>query len=503
MLVVAAILFLIPVCLTLFAYIALRYSGNMRLDKAFAEADRLDPGWRFQDIEDARKPYPAPEQNGIDLILRVKAAMPKSMWPSWPFPQLDGDKNYQDEVRRALDESLEGDRMAPTLFDREQERVLRAEVARAKEAIELARQLPAYPYGRYNVKWTKDFISTLLPHVQDARSIGHLMAHDARLRAQDGDMAGALQDAKAVLYASRALGDEETLVSQLVRMACAGAAVRILERSLACGKASDATLLDLQKEFEIEAQTPFFLTGVRGERAWMDQFLENIQKGEISYTQFRRLMAGGFSGVRTSSDDWDTELKTLKCFLNIRNERAQILHHSNMVVEAAKLPSWEMLDAISDLDASLKECGPIWGAIFPALGKVYQADARVKAQLRTAYAALAMERYYLAKGTWPLKLADLVPEYLAQVPLDPYDGAPLKVARHGSALVIYSISQDRKDQGGTLLSNPDLAGSDVGFVLIDPGSRRKPGKPFVFPNREGTIEAPGGETENGGGNGPP
>src|SRR3954452_24089116 len=84
MLIVAAALFLIPVGLTLFAYFASRYSGVMHLDEAFAEADRLDPGWRFEDLEAARRPFPAPEKNGIDQVLRVKAAMPKSMWPAWP-----------------------------------------------------------------------------------------------------------------------------------------------------------------------------------------------------------------------------------------------------------------------------------------------------------------------------------------------------------------------------------------------------------------------------------
>jgi hypothetical protein len=484
-LVVIAILCLIPVALTLFAYIASRYSGNMRLEQAFAEADRLDPGWRFQDLEDARRPYPAPEKNGIDQVLRVKAAMPKSMWPSWTFPQFASDKATQEDARRVMDESLEGERLAPTLLNSEQERVIRAEVARAQEAIDLARQMPSYPYGRYSVKWSKDYISTLLPHVQEARNIANLMTYDARLRAQDGDLAGSLHDVKAVLYASRAVGDEEIFISQLVRIACDSVAVRILERSLACGRAREAALLDLQTELETEAQTPFFLTGIRGERTLMDGLLEYIQNGGIPFTQFRRTMAmaGGFGPGFPNSDSWKTELRTLQFFFNIRSERAQMLHHMNMLVEAAKLPSWERIDAIGAQEASLKKNPPVWAILYPAAGKICQADARVRAHLRTAYTALAMERYHLAKGNWPKKLADLVPQYLKEVPKDPFDGAPLRLARKGSSVIVYSISHDRKDQGGALLQNPQADGADLGFLLLDPASRRRPAKPFVYPER--------------------
>lgn len=501
---VVAVLCMIPVGLTLFAYIASRYAGGMHLDEAFAEADRLDPGWCFEDLEEKRRPFPEPGKNGIDQVLQVRAALPKSTWPAWPFPEFDDDKSYQEDVRRAMEESLEGDRLAPVLLNAEQERVLRAEVERAGESIELARQMPNYAYGRYAVKWTKDFVSTLLPHVQEARTLANLLNYDARLRAHDNDIAGALLDVKAVLYASRALGDEETLISQLVRIACDSVALRMLERSLACGRASEAALLDLQKELEAEAQTPFFLTGLRGERACLDSMLDNIQRGEISFAQLRRLMIGisafPVNGI-PASNSWQAEANNVRFYVNIRHERAQYLHHMNQLIELAKLPSWKTIEAIEALDESLRKAPPIWTALVSSASKVCQADARVKALLRTAYTAVALERYRLAKGKWPEKLADLVPQYLSEVPLDPFDGDPLRLARQGSALIVYSISQDKQDNGGTLLANPAAPGSDVGFVLHDPANRRRPGKPFVFPERP--APPPDEVDVRGPGDGPP
>src|SRR5262249_42542819 len=155
---------------------------------------------------------------------------------------------------------------------------------------------------------------------------------------------GALHDVKSVLFASRALGDEETLISQLVRIACDGVAVRMLERSLACGRASEQVLADLQKELEQEAETPFFLTGLRGERACLDRMLESVQKGEISFTQLRQLMTGFVIGGRLNS--WQAEVNNVRFYLNIRNERAQYLHYTNELVEFAKQPTWKMIEAI-------------------------------------------------------------------------------------------------------------------------------------------------------------
>ena len=480
---------LIPVCFTVFAYVATRYLGTAHLENAFAEADRLDPGWRFDDIEAQRLPFPSANKNGIDQVLRVKSAMPPSRWPAWAFPHLDpnADRDYLEDVRRAMDESLStGDRLAPTLLNKEQERVLRLERVRARDAIELARAMPNYPYGRYAIKWANDWVSTLLPHVQEARQVAFLMDYDARLRAQDNDLVGALHDVKAVLYASRAVGDEEILISQLVRMAVDTAAVTTLERILACGRAPEPSLLDLQNELEKEAQTPYFLAGIRGERACLNEMFQRIQDGTISFTEYWRLTTSltRFVPPRGSGSNYAIpELKSLRMYLNLGNERAQMLHYFNEVVESAKLPTWERAEAIdAQNELLLKEPG-FWVALCPALHKISRADLRTKTILRTAYTALAMERFHLANGRWPDKVDELVPQYLSTVPLDPYDGAPLRLSRKGSAVIVYSISQDKVTQGGVLHANPSGEGSDIGFVLQDPQKRRQPGKPFVFPPR--------------------
>lgn len=73
------------------------------------------------------------------------------------------------------------------------------------------------------------------------------------------------------------------------------------------------------------------------------------------------------------------------------------------------------------------------------------------AMRRTSIAALAIERFRRANGGQsPPSLDTLVPAYLTAVPLDPFDGKPLKYTQDADGYVIYSVDRDRADDGGVL-----------------------------------------------------
>ncbi|TSA53855.1 MAG: hypothetical protein D4R45_04950, partial [Planctomycetaceae bacterium] len=65
-----------------------------------------------------------------------------------------------------------------------------------------------------------------------------------------------------------------------------------------------------------------------------------------------------------------------------------------------------------------------------------------------AQTSLAVERYRLAEGRLPQSLNNLVPAYIEAVPADPYDGHPLKYRTLETGFVVYSIGDDRSDDGG-------------------------------------------------------
>jgi hypothetical protein len=105
----------------------------------------------------------------------------------------------------------------------------------------------------------------------------------------------------------------------------------------------------------------------------------------------------------------------------------------------------------------------------------FAAEQVRRAKLRSVVAVLAVERYRLARGRWPESLAALVPEFLAAVPADPYDGQPLRYRRLADGVVVYSVGPDGADGGGQ--SNPDPPGPNFGCMLWDISRRHPPPPP--------------------------
>jgi hypothetical protein len=63
--------------------------------------------------------------------------------------------------------------------------------------------------------------------------------------------------------------------------------------------------------------------------------------------------------------------------------------------------------------------------------------------------AIALKRYRMKHGSFPEKLSDLVPEFLAAVPHDPVDGQSLRYQKKSAGTyLLYSIGENAKDDGG-------------------------------------------------------
>jgi hypothetical protein len=86
--------------------------------------------------------------------------------------------------------------------------------------------------------------------------------------------------------------------------------------------------------------------------------------------------------------------------------------------------------------------------MMPALSRVATIGMRTIAHLRTTQAALAVQRYRLANDKLPENLAELVPEYLENIPKDPFDGNELRYKKLDRDFVVYSIGDDLSDDGG-------------------------------------------------------
>jgi hypothetical protein len=426
-------------------------SMDKELQEAIAETDRLDPGWRIPEL--ALKRAVIPDEENSALVLMAAHGLLPTSWPYWDFPRATQNQKRSNEEAQISQHTF-WDLEPCVQLDQCQGKALRDELGRAGDALAAARKVANKPRGRYSNSTIRF----------DTYRIGHLLAYDVLLRAQDKDMDEALTSCRAVLNCGRSIGDEPELLPVLARIDLNRLAAKMIERTLAQGEISEAVLSSIQRDLEEEAEQPLFLIAARGERARMDQWMQDVQTGVVKPNW-------------PLSSTYDP-LPRLRLPAVLRNARATLLKRSNRYVELAKLPIEQQVGPIVEMsnELSLDQQG------FPFFARP-QLDAQIVmfkfhpncAVLRCAAGIVAVERYRLANKRWPDSLISLVPAYLPRMLLDPYTGEPLRYRRLDDGVVIYSVGRDGQDNGGKLADATEIE-TDLGFRLWDVPQRRQPPK---------------------------
>jgi hypothetical protein len=232
-------------------------AADAAMREAAAEADRLDPGWRLEELEARRATVPDKENSAL-LVRRARKLIPRNWAAGKPFCEL-----YDDLEDSGPEKQLNA----------EQLKALRAELAKAAAALAEAVKLMDLPCGRFRVSYTSDWITMDMPHIQESRDVGDLLEKQALLQIQEGATDAALDSCRGILNCGRALGEDPTLTATVVRIALRALACGSAERALAQGQPSEKALLAVQRLLEDEERVPLMLTAVRGERAGWDRML--------------------------------------------------------------------------------------------------------------------------------------------------------------------------------------------------------------------------------------
>jgi hypothetical protein len=422
-----------------------------------AELDRSEPGWRFEDLYARRRVLPEHE-NAAFQVLAAQKQLPDP-WPVIRAVKANAGPGGQPPLADSLAKLSPEIRLAEW-----QSQELRAQLQQALPALTEARKLAEMPYGRYTLDWPEDF--GFIVSYQGAGVIAKVLKWDAFLRAHDGDYDGALASCRGSLNAGRSVGDEPTRFSLMWRLNQQPVALAALERTLGQGEASEAALATIQRLLETEAAEPLLLMGLRWDRAGTDRFMEAIANGQLHESQ---LLSGRSSRTQTAA---------LGDFVNgfmIRRAHPAYLRAVTQFIEIAKLPVHEQASRIKQLEVNRSELPGRVEFVMPIWNRAASMFQQNQAMLRCAIVAVTLERYRLTQGRWPETLAVLTPALLPEVPLDPYDGAPLRYRRLDDGVVVYALGPDGADNGGTLdRKAPMRPGTDLGFRLWDVTRRRQP-----------------------------
>jgi hypothetical protein len=418
---------------------------------AVARLDGVDPRWRFAALEEDRAQVPD-DKNAAPLVLKA-ALIPQP----WRGPDLD-------PLRERL--------RAGTLDENP-----RAKLSTLGATLDVARKLAGFSRGRHAVAWNiDDPLLTELPHLAATDMVVGWLALDAAARAGEGHVDEALVSVRAALVAAHAIGDEPMLVSQMRRLQWQYDCAQALQESLRRGQGTDGPLFAVQTALADEAAAPMLLTAARAERAGLHGLMTALAKGEL--TRADPDLLGVLRAAAVSRILGSVRLRKRE---SLEATHAWLLEHTTKLVEIADMPPEAQLSPLTKLAATAEQAPP-GGAVMAKglpLVEIWRTCQQAQAMLRCAVVAVAMERYRLANGRWPDKVDEVVPKYLTKVPADPYDGKPLRYARHKDVVVVYAIGPDGKDDGG----KPDelnhfdkKEGFDVGFRLWNVEARHKAAK---------------------------
>ena len=109
----------------------------------------------------------------------------------------------------------------------------------------------------------------------------------------------------------------------------------------------------------------------------------------------------------------------------------------------------------------------------PAMVPFVQATGRTTATLRATECLIIMRRWELTHRGLPRVLTVAVKEAgLKAIPIDPYDGRPMRMAVLDGQPVVYSVGKDGRDDGGQKDSKYDTLPGDLIYRLSPAEPRR-------------------------------
>jgi len=321
------------------------------------------------------------------------------------------------------------------------------------------------PHARFWINY-QDGFACLLPHLSKLKGCTLYLSLHATAALADGQTEVALEDIKLAIHLADAIREEPLLISQLVRVALLNIAVEPIWEGLIDHRWSDSQLVALDKMLARQDVLADYLLGMRGERAFCLETLDYMRRsrnydllGEPFSMESRSLLEetlGNSPGLLIPSG-W------------FYQNMVSIAHiHTDYVLPAVDLQKRmvppdapkKLDDAVQIMAGHVSPYNLFGAMLMPALGNAAKRFGYAQAMADLARTAIALERYWLANGTYPDSLDELSTRFIAVVPHDIINGQPLKYHRtsdpssagDGAArgrFILYSIGWNERDDGGT------------------------------------------------------
>jgi len=330
-------------------------------------------------------------------------------------------------------------------------------------ALKTLRQALNYPHMRM-INWDaaeEDPMAILFLHLSRFREFARLSCAEGLWRKRQGDIDGAVESIMTALKLVRRMDDEPLLISFLVQGVIFRIALDGLQRILEDADASPQTYRALMVELKAWDIDRSFVRALQGERVFSITACQWAQK--VSLKELQELL--NESNDNTPQINLALWLSGKRTFI-AQNELVTLRYHEAFLSLARKgAPyDWANLERLEkqwqeevDRPAPSLSLGALkltWDnkalakRSFLPWSRTMQRAADWHALQRLGQVAVALRLYRHEHGRYPEALEELVPKYLPSLPVDPFDGKPLRYKRLAKGFKIWSVGMDMKDDGG-------------------------------------------------------
>ena len=309
------------------------------------------------------------------------------------------------------------------------------------------------------------------PEFGDLRRFADVLCVRALLEARGGDAEAAFRSLTTAANVARHAGEEPVLIGMLIQNGAEARVLSTVNRSVDI--LGPQSLSQARNCLESFRENPTLAKSLRGEVAFQfNAFREVDHLDNISVQS-----PAGYDDAATGSEGWIlgrvpfawlARPPLVNASLVERAYQARTLKRWNDAFEAnGKDPSdprrlSKALDMIGlEVALSRHPSDVLAKIVFPVFSHAGNAMLKLEAQKRMLSASFDLREQHAREGAYP--------ETAKNLPLDPFDGKPLRYKREGKGFVLYSVGYDLKDNGGRERANMAAEEYEVDVLFKVPG----------------------------------
>lgn len=321
------------------------------------------------------------------------------------------------------------------------------------KALRLLHQAATLKHSRYPINLSTGV--PMLTHLADVRIAAKVLCLEAIVYVEQNQSDQALQSIVSVICTANSLEKEPIQVSAHVKLSCESLAYKTINYFLNHIIYNIQQLKTLQMNLtEIDNQNTL-VRSIASERAWCYdlftnpiEFARNMELNTVVGTTMH------LSGL-------------------IEVQHIVYLDFIDELILAAQMDYHQSYQKAFKLKKQIDEM-PIYISMFrfiiPALTRSFIFHTRIHDQNLITRTAIAIEQFRLIHNRLPESLNQLIPDFLAEIPRDPFDpdNHPLRYHINETGYTVYSVGEDQVDHDRTEYDeegNKYEEGTDITFTV--------------------------------------